>query len=165
MRIHGSRSLVCAALPLLAAACASGHRTALIEAMQEYNDGIRWQRLEEASSYVTAAQRNAFAARLEQLQDVRVTDYQVTAVKVSGDSKAYALVRIDWYSVRNLQLHQTVVQQTWDRKGDRWEVADQRWVRGKSFPLFAAAAGPAAMTAQAASPAGGVQQRPGGEAR
>lgn len=141
MSIHTSRGCgvsCCALIALVAGACSTGHRMALIEALQEYNDGIRWQRLDEASSFVAPAQRTEFAARVERLGDLRVTDYQVSAVKLRGDSKAYVLVRIDWYSLRTGQAHQTLVQQTWDRKGERWEVADQRWVRGKSFPLFAA---------------------------
>lgn len=111
---------------------------ALIEALQEYNDGIRWQRMAEASQFLAPAKRGDFAARVERLQDVRVSDYQVSAVKLTGDAKAHVMVRIDWYSLRTGQVNRTVVQQTWDRKGDRWEVSDQRWVRGKTFPLFAA---------------------------
>ena len=132
------RRVACAAFALVAGACSTGHQLALVEALQEYNDGLRWQRMAEASQFVAPAQRNEFAARVELLQDVRVTDYQVGAVKLNGDNRAYVLVSIDWYALRTGQLNQTVVQQTWDRKGERWEVSDQRWVRGKSFPLFAA---------------------------
>lgn len=134
-----TKAMVCPAVALLLGACASGHQMALIEALQEYNDGIRWQRMSEASQYVTPAQRGAFTARIERLQNIRVSDYQVSGVKLEGDAKAYVLVRIDWYSLRTGQVYQTVVQQTWNRKGERWEVGDQRWVRGKTFPLFAAA--------------------------
>ena len=127
-----------AALLLLACGCAGNNKQALLEALQEYNDSVRWQRSAEVADYLVGEQRVAFVAQVERHTDVQVSDCRIGNIQLRGESLALALVTIDWYSLRTARAHRTVIQQTWGKRDGKWKVTGQRGVKGPTFPLFAA---------------------------
>jgi hypothetical protein len=121
--------------------CAGNNKAALVEALRTYNDGVRWQRSAEVAAYLDAKLRAGFIRNMGRRQDVQVSDCRIRNVQLKGDSRAFALVSIDWYSLRTARAYQTLMLQSWQRDDDgKWRVSAQRWVRGPTFPLFAAAA-------------------------
>ena len=128
--------LVCSTGALVVG-CANNSKMAFVEALEEYNDGVRWGRGTEVAHYISGPQQAQFLARVEALRDLQITECRVDRVSFSSERSAQVLVSIDWYSLRTGRLEHTLMSQTWAKQGDRWRVSDQRWVRGATFPLFA----------------------------
>ncbi|MCA9664027.1 MAG: hypothetical protein KC503_00520 [Myxococcales bacterium] len=125
----------------LCAGCNAQNKDNLLESLQAYNDALRWRRHESASKYLRGRARAHFVNAADRRGDVRVTHYQIRHVKFVGSKRAVVLVRFNWYSELRGRMHHTTMTQHWDSKGD-WHITDQRWVRGPTLPLLAAAPAP-----------------------
>src|SRR5262245_58225594 len=103
----GARFLHLPALALaLATAVTSGgcagvmfnDRDRLKMALEEYNDGLRWGKVESSVAHLPVAQRQAFAERFSQLHsELEVMDYEVQRIQWDRDhGTATARVEVSW---------------------------------------------------------------------
>lgn len=134
-------TVACAAMLLgagLLSGCAGARARALGDAVAEYNRGVRWGQSDWAATRVAPGRRTRHMARWAQMRDVRVTACDVRGIRMQGEDRAEVTVQYRWYRESRGRLVDTVVAQTWRRKGEVWMLADQRWVGGAPLALVAA---------------------------
>ena len=125
-------------LALGAGACGAGpQRDKLMESVETYNDGVRWQRFSAAAAAVPPAERSQFLDDHEALaDDLKITDYEVVRV-AAHDERAEVQVKLTWFLDSRGTVHDTWVRQQWERQGGGWRVVDERRVRGEPMPGLA----------------------------
>lgn len=112
-------------------------RDTLLETVQTYNDGVRWQRFAAAAVAVPPAEREQFLDERDQLaEDLRITDYEVVRVADHG-ARAEIQVKLTWFRDSEGTVHDTWARQRWERQGGAWRVVDERRVRGEPMPGLA----------------------------
>lgn len=129
--------LALAALALAGCGTNQQSKHALVDALYEYSNGIRWGRSEWIQNHLPRGQESRIAS--SQLQ---VITCEVENVVVNPKDRAVATIRVDWYLLNQARLHSTLLRQTWVEVGGKWEIRDQRVAAGAPFPgLGSTAAG------------------------
>jgi hypothetical protein len=130
--------IVAAACLVVMAACASQQKKteSLLEQSQRYQEGLRWQRFEDAASHVPPSQREAFLDEHDELsEDLRIDDYEVIRVKFKKDhEEARVQVKYTWHLDSEGVVKETVTDQRWERHGVNWWLADEVVKRGENMP-------------------------------
>jgi hypothetical protein len=109
-------------------------RQALLETVESYNEGVRWQRFTAAAIAVPPAEREQFLDEREALaDDLRITEFEVVRVAERG-SRADIQVKLTWFLESRGAVHATWARQRWERQGSAWRVVDERRVRGEAMP-------------------------------
>ena len=112
----------------------------LMESVQTYNEGVRWERFAAAASRLPAAERMAFIDAADaRSKDLKVTDYEVVRVAAMSDKIAKVQVRLSWYRETEGTLRETHAVQTWKRSGKVWVLQSQARLRGPEMPGVAEA--------------------------
>ncbi|HPH70710.1 MAG TPA: hypothetical protein PLF40_33390 [Kofleriaceae bacterium] len=107
----------------------------LMESVQTYNEGVRWERFAAAASRLPAAERMAFIDESDaRSKDFKLTDYEVVRVAAVSDKVAKVQVRLSWYRESEGTLRETHAVQTWKRSGKVWVLASQARLRGPEMP-------------------------------
>ena len=105
----------------LGAACSTSQHSkqALVEALYEYSNGVRWGRSEWIQGHLPKGRESRAAS--SQLQ---VITCEVENVVMDKD-RAVATIRVDWYLLDQARLRSTLLRQTWVEVGGRWEIREQ----------------------------------------
>lgn len=107
----------------------------LSESIQQFNDGIRWERFSVAATSIPPPQRAQFVDDMdERASDVKITDYDVVKVDPRGDREAHVQVKLSWYKASQGTVHETHAIQTWERHGKIWWMVDETRLRGAEMP-------------------------------
>ena len=133
-----SRTQIVVGMVVALAGCGAGQqRAALMETVQSYNEGVRWQRFTAAAIAVPPAEREQFLDEREELADeLRITEFEVVRVAERGD-RADIQVKLTWFLESRGAVHDTWARQRWERQGSAWRVVDERRVRGEAMPGLA----------------------------
>jgi len=125
-----------AMLVTLVAACGAAPKgQTLMDAVRNYNDGVRWSRFTAAASAVPARERDEFLDEREELaEDLRITDYEVVRVKDKGADAADVQVKLTWYKDSEGTVRDTWAKQAWERHGHAWRIVGEAHVRGADMP-------------------------------
>lgn len=131
-----------AALAALLAGCLSvglTDRDRLKMALEEYNDGLRWGKVEASCAHLPVAARQPFAERFQSLAgELQIMDYEVQ--RIEWDRKqGTARVRVDvsWSLARRGVVERSVIEQTWKEAGmGGWIIAEQRRIGGSQLPFL-----------------------------
>jgi len=96
------------------------------------NDELRWQRMDLAVSRVSPTFRAHFMESHQAWgRDVHVADTELMRVNLAEDGeRATSLVAVRWYSMRTMTLHQSMVEQSWERAGRDFVLTDESVVSG-----------------------------------
>jgi hypothetical protein len=108
------------------------------QATREYNNNVRWWRLDEAAVYVPAKERQRFIARRSELEDeLEVADFEVASLQIDK-KKETAVARVDytWMLKREGLLRKTTTRQQWERQDGQWVVATEVRVKGAPLSIF-----------------------------
>jgi len=134
--------IVCLAL-VLAGCAGSGYSTRdkITQAAREYNDGVRWQKWEQAASHIAKDERTRFLERHQAYEDeLEIADYELVAIDIdkSDKKKDKATARIDytWTLKRQGLLQKTSTLQRWEEGSDGWVMCSEERLRGAALPLF-----------------------------
>jgi hypothetical protein len=108
----------------------------LTDAIQTYNEGVRWGRYSAAATKLMPAERDAFLDERDQLSaDLRITDYDVIRVSAAGDpSRATVQIKYTWFLDSVGTVHETSSLQDWERHGKVWIMAAEHRLRGEAMP-------------------------------
>jgi hypothetical protein len=108
----------------------------LDQAVRVYNDGLRWQRFDEAASRLPAARRDDFLDQRDQLHDdLRISEYDVIRVRYDDKQRrARVQVKYTWYLESRGVVHETHAVQTWHRGDEIWVMRGERFLRGEVMP-------------------------------
>lgn len=123
---------------MAAAGCGAAQREPepLDQAVRVYNDGLRWERFDEAASRLPADRRDDFLDERDQLHDdLRISDYETIRVRFDGKQRrARVQVKYTWYlESRGVGLVHHAVQ-TWHRGDEIWVMRGERHLRGETMP-------------------------------
>ncbi len=124
---------------LVIGACGgSSKRTAdLLYDVRAYNEGIRWQKFPQSAVRILPAARDHFLDVREDLEeDLRVDEFEITRMKVTGKDKGKARVQVKWTWHMDSKgiVHTTTTSQKWKRFGKRWMMLQEFHVRGEEMP-------------------------------
>jgi hypothetical protein len=107
----------------------------LTESIRGYNEDLRWERFESASSFLPRTQR---ATRVDEWDDraheLKITGFDVVKVDRRGEREARVQVKLEWYRSSDNTVHETHAVQTWERQGRAWVVVDEARLRGPEMP-------------------------------
>lgn len=105
------------------------------DSIRSYNDGVRWGRYSIAATKVPPRERAQFIDEMdERAEDVKITDYEVLNVSAIGARTAKVRVKMFWYRDSKGTVHETLAEQTWERKGKAWFIVQEARVRGEEMP-------------------------------
>jgi hypothetical protein len=105
------------------------------EAVDGYNQGVRWGRYQNAAIHVPPEQRAQFVDDWDQRsKDLRITDFDIVKVVQKTEREARVEVRLEWYKDSEGTVHETRAMQTWERHGKLWLMVDEARVRGTEMP-------------------------------
>jgi hypothetical protein len=119
----------------LAACRAPRSGDTLAESIRSYNDGVRWERFDNAAIHVPPKERPQFLDDSDaRAKDLRITEYDLVRVEQKSDSEAEVQVKIAWYLDSEGKLRETHSKQTWERHGKTWWIIDESRLRGYEMP-------------------------------
>jgi hypothetical protein len=126
------------ALAGLAASCAATQRKTepLEDSVRTYNEGVRWQRFDEAATRVPPDRRDDFLDQRDQLhEDLRVSDYEIVRVRYDARGRrARVQIKYTWYLDSRGKVHETHAVQTWHQGKEIWILRGERFLRGEPMP-------------------------------
>ena len=102
------------------------------EAALELNLNARFGRMELAAERVAPKARAPFFDRRRAWGgSVRIADYDMTGLKMTGEDDAETFVKIAWYRANEGDLRVTTLKQKWhsDAKGD-WKLTEEQRLEG-----------------------------------
>ncbi len=127
-----------AGIALAGPGCAATQRKAepLDYSVRAYNDGVRWQRFDEAATRLPPDRRDDFLDQRDQLhEDLRVSDYEIIRVRHhSKGRQARVQIKYTWYLESNGKVHETHSVQTWHQGDTVWILRGERFLRGEPMP-------------------------------
>ena len=124
-------------LLILAAACGGPQQNSetLAESIRSFNEGMRWQRFENAAVSIPPRERSSFVEAMDQrTKDLKITDYEIVRVDRKSEKEAKVQVKVSWYRDTEGTLKETHAMQLWQRKGKAWLMVDQTRYRGDEMP-------------------------------
>ncbi len=110
--------------------------------IRAFNEGLRWDKLPQSAVRIPPADRDAFLDEREELQEeLRIDDYEITRLKTEGELEERANVQIKWtwHMDREGIVKTTTSAQRWQRKGKRWLMLEETYLRGDEMPGLAEA--------------------------
>lgn len=103
--------------------------------LRTFHEGLRWRRYDDAADHVPAALRSRFLDAHETLDDdLRIDDYEVVRVTWNGKSEATVRVRCTWHLDSVGSVHETTVDQSWERQGKTWRIVAAAHHKGETLP-------------------------------
>lgn len=108
------------------------------DAIQAYNDGVRWERYSIAANAIPPRERAQFVDDMDQRShEVKITEYDVVRVDPKGENNAKVQIKMGWYKTSENTVHETSAIQTWERHGKAWWMVDETRLRGAEMPGLA----------------------------
>lgn len=122
---------------LLCACGATGQSRSekLKEAIFYFNEGVRWGRLQDVMTRVDPGGQELF---LEMHKDfgklIKVTGYEIVNTAYDTENhKAQVGVKITWYRIDQMEVHETVVSQNWEDRDHTWVLIAEEYMTGTPF--------------------------------
>jgi len=114
----------------------------LIREARVFNDDLRWARFDQMGSSMLPEDRRLFLERVDLVNnDLVLCDFEVKSIRFdTGSTVATVTVTLDWYSKRDPNLRNTVLEQRWETRNGHWVMVKQRRSHGERFPLVTEAA-------------------------
>ena len=135
------------ALLLLCAgsACSGGAQVRdqeLMTDVRSFQEGLRWRKYDQAADHVPAPSRVRFLDAHDELDgDLRIDDYEVLRVTLSGEREATVRVRYTWHLDSVGRVHESIYDQRWRREGKGrsaiWRVVATEPRSGEPLPTNA----------------------------
>jgi len=126
---------------LVGAGCTGGlfsERDRLKTALEEFNEGLRWGKVDAAASHLTIPERQPFAERFGAVaDDLEIVEYEVQRIQWNRE-KGTAEVRLSlsWSSKRRGLVDKTILEQHWEDVHGGWFVTRQKRLSGTPLPLL-----------------------------
>ncbi len=135
-----ARLLVVLALGSTLAACGGTFTKTdeLRTLIDEYNNGVRWGRLDQSAVLLPPEDRERFLARHTGLEEkLEILDLDITGMDIAH-SKESAEVTIDlsWVLRDRGVVEKTVVVESWRRRGSQWQMVKEVRLRGAPLTLY-----------------------------
>jgi hypothetical protein len=161
-----SRPVLALLIAVAAAGCAGTFSKSdeLTIMVREYNDGVRWGRLDQSVIHVPPEERKRFMARHAGLEDqLQILDLDMTRVDIDRSKEsAEVLLDVSWMLKDRGVVEKTVVAQSWAHRDGQWILTREVRLRGATLTLFDELPKPKTDAAEGAAPtvAGAPGQTP-----
>jgi len=124
---------------VMLAACGGGLGPSATESLTDsvriYNDGIRWQRFDNAANFVPPKDRGKWVDDEDaRSKDLKISEYDVVRIDPKGERLAKVQIKLSWYKNSSVTVHETHSMQTWERHGKNWIIVDETRERGDEMP-------------------------------
>lgn len=122
---------------MVLAACGGPQRDSdtLQESILNYNEGVRWQRFENAASSLPPKLRSEFVDEMDQrAKDLNISQYDIVRVDKPTKKTAKVHIKVAWYKDSEGTLRETHAIQTWERHGKMWWMMEETRLRGDEMP-------------------------------
>lgn len=103
----------------------------LKEAVRTYNQRLRWNAFEQASTFVAAEKRAAWlASRTSGAAGLHITDIQIVRLQKPevGEKTIEVLVALSWYRMPDTTIRRAVWAQVWQEQEARWRIVEEKQV-------------------------------------
>ncbi len=124
------------ACAVLLAACGAGQKRGedLLTDVRTFQEGLRWRRYDDAAERIPPASRARFLDAHDELDtDLRIDDYEVLRVTTEGEQKARIRVRYTWHLDSVGSVHDTTIDESWERQGKTWRIVG--WEQRTGVPM------------------------------
>lgn len=92
----------------------SGIREELNQSVTQYNDFVRWHKMDAAGAFLADAVSEEFRTRAKAAKNVRVVDYRVVRMNYDMErNEALVQVEIDYYTFTANRLRSLIDNQKW----------------------------------------------------
>jgi hypothetical protein len=130
-----------AAIVIVAPGCGGAvftDRDRLKQALEEYNDGIRWGKVDSSCAHMPVAARKAFAERYAQLQnELEYMDYEVQRIEWDREKNtADVRVEMSWSLKRRGIVEKSVLAESWQEVRGGWLMTKVEVLSGSPLPLL-----------------------------
>jgi hypothetical protein len=110
-------------------------------AAQEYNDGVLWGKLEQASLHIKKEQRNRFWEKHKALEDdLELADYEMVGLDIDKSDKkhdrATARMVYTWSLKTEGLLRKTNTEQKWEETNGDWIMMSETRTKGAPLTIF-----------------------------
>jgi hypothetical protein len=108
------------------------------EAARLYNEGVRWNKIEQAVGYLPKEDQRIFVDRMSALEDeLEFGDSDMVELTLDKKhDKATARMTYIWIMKRRGLLEKTTTEQTWVEKDGKWIMKREVRLRGSPLPLW-----------------------------
>lgn len=108
------------------------------EMVDGVNEEARWSRLDLAIQRVHPEYRAEWrVARSDWGQDIQIADSEVTSLQIQDDDEtAKSTVVVRWYRYDTMTLRTSTVEQSWERLGGHFALAEEEIVQGDEEIFF-----------------------------
>lgn len=128
--------LVCLLL-LIITNCSGNYtqRDRLNEAVFIYNQGMRWNKLDSASNYISDEQRETLLEHYTKMQqDIQIVDYDVVETQLNpATNSAKVKINLTWVSQSSQELFTTLLEQHWEERDGEWKLVSEDSIGGHSI--------------------------------
>lgn len=126
----------------LVAACsasAKGKHDDLDEHLRDFQEGLRWRNYDRAAAHVRQEEREKFLDAHEILdENLRIDDYEIERVTLGEDGRrATVRVRYVWHLDSEGRVHDTLVDESWEKQAKVWRIVGSSHRRGEPLPSTA----------------------------
>jgi len=116
-------------------ACAGGYTNEekLIDAINMYNEGMKWGKMDDMLLYIPKDEHERFFEKHKDWgRDISISGYQVVRQAYDKEKEiAIVQIRISWFRVDEQVLKSTVFQHKWEKDDkDRWMITEETVVEG-----------------------------------
>ncbi len=133
-----TRSLPVLLILGLAAGCfqRQSRSETLLHDVRHYHEGMRWRRYEDAAAHVPPSSREDFLDERDELDDdLNIAEYEIKRLKINtADDTALVQVKLRWHLDSEGIVHDTVVEQVWERRDGTWYLVEEHRKRGAAMP-------------------------------
>lgn len=113
-------------------------RDRLKTAIEEYNEGLRWGKVDQCAVHLPVERRQPFAEGFAALgDDLEVVEYEVQ--RLSWDrarNTADVRLSVSWSLKRRGLVERTVVEQHWEEVRTAWYVTRSKRLSGSPLPIL-----------------------------
>lgn len=99
-----------------------GSSEKLKEAVFLLNEGVRWGRIHDVLSHVDPESQTHYIESHKGVgSELKITGYEVVSTQLTpGADRAQIGVKFTWYRIDRMEVHETVVLQSWQERNRIW---------------------------------------------
>ena len=120
---------------LISCGASQGRSEKLREAVYYFNEGVRWGRVQDVLSRLDPEAESHFLDMHKDFgKNIQITDYEITSSRIDLDKGTAEIgLKIIWYRLDAMVVHETLLIQHWKEKDRNWVMAGEEFVQGEPF--------------------------------
>ncbi len=107
----------------------------LRETVLLFNEGIRWGRLQDVMPHLYSENAAHFIEMHKEFgKEIQISDYEIINWVIHPESKKADInVQFVWYRLSEVEVHETIVTQHWEKQAQGWFLIAEEFVSGEPF--------------------------------